>query len=281
MPQVEIRRGSWDDFDAVYALIANPRSKPEHLRSRWEVPSFDPKRHLWLAENGDRAVAFGALYMPDDAVVRGDPAQIPSLLAHIEEQARAEDVPHLTFILPDTDEPAVRAYRAYGFEVATNVLQMEVDLADEPAPAEFPKGVRVRTYEEADARAVQRLLDDAYAAWDDAYVPMAHDDWRAFMTGDASFEPSCWWLAETDGELAGVCLTWREGWIKDIATTQRWRGRGLGKALLLHALAEHRARGNAKVGLKVDDRNPTGAIRLYERCGFRVDRSFQALVKRL
>jgi ribosomal protein S18 acetylase RimI-like enzyme len=278
---VEIRRGSWDDFDAAYALIANRWSKPELLRSRWELPSFDPARHLWLAENGGQVVAFGALYMPDEAVVRGDPAQIPGLLARIEEQARRDDVPQLTFTLPDSDDAAVRAYRECGFEVATNVLQMQVDLAEPPPPARFPEGVRLRTYEDGDARAVQSLLDDAYSAWDDAYVPMAHDDWRAFMTGDASFDPNCWWLAEGDGELAGVCLTWREGWVKDIATTQRWRGRGLGKALLLHALAEHRARGNPKVGLKVDDRNPTGAIELYERCGFRVDRRFQALVKKL
>jgi ribosomal protein S18 acetylase RimI-like enzyme len=276
-----IRRGSWDDFDAVYALIATPSSKPEFLRSRWNVPSFEPERHLWLAVNGGLAVAFGALYMPDDAVVRGDPAQIPALLERIEEQARTEDVPQLAFILPDTDEPAVRAYRDYGFEVATNVLQMEVDLTEPPPPALFPAGVGVRTYTAEDARAVQELLDAAYSAWDDAYVPMAHEDWLAFMTEHASFDPTCWWLAEADGELAGVCLTWREGWIKDIATTQSWRGRGLGKALLLHALAEHRARGNPKVGLKVDDRNPTGAIQLYERCGFRVDRRFQALVKRL
>jgi ribosomal protein S18 acetylase RimI-like enzyme len=276
-----IRRGSWNDFDVVYALIATPSSKPEFLRSRWNVPSFNPERHLWLAMNGERAVAFGALYMPDEAVVRGDPAQIQALLERIEEQARTEDVPQLAFILPDTDEPAVRAYRDYGFEVATNVLQMEVDLAEPPPPARFPEGVEVRTYTAADGRAVQELLDAAYSAWDDAYVPMAHDDWLAFMTEDASFDPSCWWLADANGELAGVCLTWREGWIKDIATAQAWRGRGLGKALLLQALAAHRARGNSKVGLKVDDRNPTGAIQLYERCGFRVDRRFQALVKPL
>jgi ribosomal protein S18 acetylase RimI-like enzyme len=278
---MEIRHGSWDDFDAVYALIATPSSTPEFLRSRWNVPSFDPGRHLWLATNGERLVAFGALYMPNEAVVRGDPAQIPALLQRIEDQARTEDVPKLTFILPDTDQPAVRAYRDHGFAVETTVLQMELDLADPPPPSRFPEGIEVRTYTDADGRAVQQLLDDAYGAWEDAYVPMAHEDWLAFMTGDASFDPTCWWLAEADGELAGVCLTWREGWVKDIATTQAWRGRGLGKALLLHALAEHRERGNPRAGLKVDDNNPTGAIQLYERCGFRIDRRFIALVKHL
>lgn len=278
---MDVRRGTWDDFDAAYAVIADAWSKPQHLRSRWAMPSFDPERHVWFAEDDGVPAAYGALYLPDEAVVRGDPAQIPILLARIEEQARAEGVAQLTFVIPEWDEPAWRAYLDYGFELVTHVLQMEVDVTGSAPHPEFPQGIAVRTYDDADAPAVQALLDEAYAAWDDAYVPMAHDDWRAWMTGDASFDPRCWWLAEHGEELAGVCLTWKEGWVKDLATAPEWRGRGVGKALLLHALAEHRERGNRKVGLKVDDRNPTGAVQLYERCGFRVDRRFVALVKRL
>jgi ribosomal protein S18 acetylase RimI-like enzyme len=101
------------------------------------------------------------------------------------------------------------------------------------------------------------------------------------MTGDVSFAHDCWWLAESDGVLAGVCLTWVEGWVKDIATAPAWRGRGLGKALLLHALAEHRRRGNERMGLKVDSVNPTSAIPLYERVGFRTIKKYLVLRKKL
>jgi ribosomal protein S18 acetylase RimI-like enzyme len=278
---VQIRRGTWDDFDAAYALIATPWSRPDHLRSQWALPSFDPARHLWFAEEDGRPLAYGALYMPDHAVVRGDAGQIPTLLAEIEREARSAQVDQLAFVIPEWDEPAWRAYMDYGFERTTTVLQMEADLSEVREQPAFPPDVAVRTYEENDADRVQRLLDEAYAAWDASYVPMAPDDWRAWMTGDPSFEPECWWLAEANGGLAGVCLTWKEGWLKDIATATAWRGRGVGKALLLHALAEHRRRGNRRVGLKVDDRNPTGAVQLYERCGFRVDRRFFALVKPL
>jgi hypothetical protein len=35
------------------------------------------------------------------------------------------------------------------------------------------------------------------------------------MTENDSFAPECWFLAEEgDAELAGVCLTWKEGLIK-------------------------------------------------------------------
>ena len=49
-----------------------------------------------------------------------------------------------------------------------------------------------------------------------------------------------------------------------------WRGRGIGRALLLHAFGEFHRRGDVHVGLGVDAENPTGATRLYESVGMRV-----------
>jgi ribosomal protein S18 acetylase RimI-like enzyme len=100
------------------------------------------------------------------------------------------------------------------------------------------------------------------------------------MTSDG-FDPACWWLAENDGQLAGVCLTWTGGWVKDLAVTNEWRGKGLGKAVLLFALGEHQRRGTPRVGLKVDGVNPTGAAQLYERVGFRVIKRLRVYVKKL
>lgn len=275
-----IRQGTWDDFDAAFAIVAGPESRPEHLRSRWDMPSFEPERHLWLAQDNGRVVAFGALYKPDTACVRGDATRIPGLLEHIEARGREEGIAQLTFVIPDWDESAWRGYEAAGFELSTEVLHMEVGLENAPESPTFPDRVTVRTYADGDARAVKALLDSAYADWDETYVPMELDDWIAWMTSEG-FDPSCWWLAGSEGKLGGVCLTWKEGWIKDIAVTAAWRGKGLGKALLLHALAEHRSRGTTLVGLKVDRVNPTGAIQLYERVGFKVAKRLRVYVKKL
>jgi ribosomal protein S18 acetylase RimI-like enzyme len=275
-----IRQGTWDDFDAAYAIVAGPESRPEHLRARWEMPSFEPEQHLWLAQDNGRVTAFGALYAPDEAFARGDVQRIPELLARIEARAREDGLRQLMFVLPHWDDAAQRAYEAAGFEPSTEVLQMEVVLEAAPEPPRFPEGVTVRTYTDDDARAVKELLDAAYNGWDETYVPMQLDDWTAWMTGDG-FDPTCWWLAERDGTLAGVCLTWKEGWVKDIGVTDEWRGKGLGKALLLHALGEHRRRSTPRVGLKVDAVNPTGAIQLYDRVGFKIAKRLRVLVKKL
>jgi ribosomal protein S18 acetylase RimI-like enzyme len=270
---VDVRRGTRDDFETVAKLTGNP----EWARSRWDVPSFEPERHLWLADG-----AFGALYAPDEAVVRGDAALIPPLLASIERQARTEAMSQLASAIPESDEQAWRAYEASGFVLATVVLEMEVRLGGPPREYAAPAGVTLRSYTDADAHAVHTLLDGAYTDWDEAYVPLAHDDWLAFMTKHDSFDPDCWFLAvDARGELAGVCLTWKEGWVKDLAVTEAARGHGLGESLLQHAFARFHGRGVRRVGLKVDARNPTGAIRLYERVGMRTVTRHRYYVKTL
>jgi ribosomal protein S18 acetylase RimI-like enzyme len=267
-----IRQGSWEDFDAAAALTGNA----EVLRWRWQVPSFDPSRHLWIVDG-----AFGALFAPDEAAVRGNAAHVPALLERIEEQARAEGLSQLTFVIPEWDEPAWRAYERAGFALATEVLEMEIVFDAPPPDASPPESVELRTYADADAHAVRGLLDDAYAGWDETYVPFTHDDWLAFMTAHKSFDPACWFLAAVEGELAGVCLTWKEGWIKDLAVAPAARGRGLGELLLRHAFARLHERGVLRVGLKVDADNPTSAFRLYERVGMRVVKRYRSYVKKL
>jgi ribosomal protein S18 acetylase RimI-like enzyme len=267
-----IRRGSFTDFDAAAALSGNA----ELLRWRWQVPSFDPSRHLWIADG-----AFGVLYAPDEAVVRGNAVQMPALLERNEQQARAEGFPQLMFVIPEWDKPAWRAYERAGFALTTEVLELEVNFDDAPPEPSPPDDVTLRTYTDADAHAVRELLDDAYTGWDETYVPFTHDDWLAFMTDHNSFDPACWFLAEVEGQLAGVCLTWKEGWIKDLAVAPSARGRGLGESLLRHAFGRLYGRGARRVGLKVDAHNPTSALRLYERVGMRVVKRYRSYVKKL
>jgi ribosomal protein S18 acetylase RimI-like enzyme len=50
-----------------------------------------------------------------------------------------------------------------------------------------------------------------------------------------------------------------------------WRGRGLGRALLLHTFGEFHRRGVTRISLGVDSENPTGATKLYESAGMQVE----------
>jgi ribosomal protein S18 acetylase RimI-like enzyme len=83
-------------------------------------------------------------------------------------------------------------------------------------------------------------------------------------------------LALADGEAAGLIIhrlrrrlnhATYEGWISDLVVRERFRGRGIGRALLSAAIAEWRLRGGHTIELEVAyDR--VAARALYESAGF-------------
>jgi ribosomal protein S18 acetylase RimI-like enzyme len=110
-------------------------------------------------------------------------------------------------------------------------------------------------------------------------VEQSYDAWHTYMTDHEEFDPSLWFLAERNGELIACALHWKEhnrrGWLKDIAVHEGARGAGLGKSLIRHGLRAYEARGVERVGLKVDEANPTGAVGLYAREGFVIDQHLE------
>ena len=56
-----------------------------------------------------------------------------------------------------------------------------------------------------------------------------------------------------------------------LGVRRAYRGRGLARALLLHTYGVFFARGERRVSLGVDASSPTGATKLYESVGMRVE----------
>jgi [ribosomal protein S18]-alanine N-acetyltransferase len=78
-------------------------------------------------------------------------------------------------------------------------------------------------------------------------------------------------VAKSQGRIAGYIATCRSetgAELISVAVDPRWRGRGLGAALLGHTLALLRASGTPHLDLMVSVGNPD-AVRFYRRFGFR------------
>jgi ribosomal protein S18 acetylase RimI-like enzyme len=88
----------------------------------------------------------------------------------------------------------------------------------------------------------------------------------------AGFEPAATWLITCGAGYCGTVQGVRErngmGAIQNLGVVPTHRGRGLGTALLLQALAGFRRAGLGRAFLEVTAQND-GAIRLYRRLGFR------------
>jgi ribosomal protein S18 acetylase RimI-like enzyme len=138
---------------------------------------------------------------------------------------------------------------------------------DTPIPAlRWPDGVQLRTWRDDDAPAVHALLASAYALGGGRVA--SYEIWRRSFTTDAEHDPESCFLAFHHQRLAGVALCWSSAFIKDLCVAAPYRRRGLGAALVGHALQHFAARGERVVTLKVEADNPSGAQRLYERLGF-------------
>jgi mycothiol synthase len=181
------------------------------------------------------------------------------------------------------NETAQQLLESLGYAPARGVYVMETELDEAPPQPHWPEGISVRTFVPGeDERPLFEAVEDAFMdMWG---RPRGDFETFAAMTGQQSFDPALWFLAMDGDEIAGatLCKTLAgEGWIHVVGVRRPWRNRGLGLALLRHALAEYQRRGVSKVALSVDAESITGAPRLYGRAGMRVRESYVIYLKEL
>ena len=190
-------------------------------------------------------------------------------------EAAAPDATVHCFV-PELDEESRGALEQRGYRVIRHSFYMQIDFVEPPEWPAWPTGVAVRRYaDQEDLEAVYECHQEAFADhWE--FRPQPLEAWRRYTVEAPDFDRRLWWLAEADGELAGLSLGERHasgdptfGWVGVLAVRKPWRSRGLGLALLRQTFADFAARGANRVGLVVDAENTTGAVRLYERAGMR------------
>jgi mycothiol synthase len=245
----------------------------------WRNASFDGAS--WIVERGGAPVAF-AVGMERGgahdywATVRPEVAGLGLsswLLARAERHARTAGAAFLRAGCIAENVTAVSLFGDLGFREVRHFFQMRVDFAAAPALPSPPAGIELTPFRREDARAFHATLNEAFAEeWGWHAAPF--EEWRERRLDAPDTDLSLWFVARDADELAGVvrCEARRGGggWIGALGVLEPWRRRGLGRALLLHALGEFHRRGAPHVGLGVDAENPTGATRLYEAAGMRV-----------
>jgi putative acetyltransferase len=118
----------------------------------------------------------------------------------------------------------------------------------------------------------QRLLADLTTEITAIYADLGYDGTGGFTLADLDVPRSVFVMAYADGHPVG-CGALRP-YAADIAEVKRmytvpaWRGRGIAAAVLAELERHARAFGYPTMRLETGDRQP-GAIRLYERSGYR------------
>lgn len=247
----------------------------EGVRQWWSAPTLDRDLDARIDGNGYGQVNdFGDGRIWID--LRGRPSA--ELVDWAEQRAREKGTRLLSGSWAANervlDELERRGYRPIRYS-----QRMVADLAEAAAESVWPEGVQVRTFEDGDERAFYDATQETFA---DTWEPIdeTFEEWSHFLLDPAWFDPELWFLATAGDETAGfaICKAHRGdpalGWIQLLGVRSAWRGRGVGRALLVHVFRVFQERGLARAGLGVDADSPTGAHRLYESVGMRAAARF-------
>jgi ribosomal protein S18 acetylase RimI-like enzyme len=164
--------------------------------------------------------------------------------------------------------------------------KMEVDLHDLPRPL-MPAGFECLPWRPDLLEIHAAVLFDSFHQEIDAHVFPSLGDrvgCALLMTEicrKRGFLPESTWLVVGPdgpcGSVQGVRERSGLGAIQNLGIQPAWRGRGLGQALLLHALHGFYRVGLGRALLEVTAQNES-AIRLYRRLGFRRSRTLYKAV---
>jgi ribosomal protein S18 acetylase RimI-like enzyme len=149
---------------------------------------------------------------------------------------------------------------------------------------DLPQPYRLRLYDPLDLARLQEITVISFSEASSIDNNMEHllgafgpSDWRtrkrAAIAEDCRIQPDGVFVVEDESSLVVGYVTTRlnpasgVGWIPNLAVDPAHQGHGLGRALLLHALAFFRERGMVVAKIETLERNPIGQA-LYPSLGF-------------
>ena len=211
------------------------------------------------------------LYTPTIVRQALDAAREAGARTVLAQRAEGEGVRYLTRLLPTLASREFYTWRGRdllaeaGFRVSGETRSLALPAEVPVRPSRVPTPFRLRPLEPArDAEALAHVLNAALG------VAMRPEHLRAWPAGAGL-------VAEAEGAVVGAA-TWdaERGALNDLAVLAERQGRGLGRALLTHAVVRLRETGHTTVTLQAPRENAR-ALALFSSVGFRHDATYSTL----
>jgi mycothiol synthase len=195
-----------------------------------------------------------------------------ALLDWAEQEAETRGRPVFQTGVLAVDAAAGVLARSRGLSPVRHFYRMLIDLDGPPSEPEWPAGFEISTFRPGEEAVLHATLEEAFADhW--GHERRDLDEWQRTAFDRDWWDPSLVYLVREGDEVAAAAIDavrFGMGWIGMLGTRPPWRGRGLGRALLLTSFGELYRRGERRIGLAVDAGNETGATHLYESVGMRI-----------
>lgn len=283
------RTGEHYNVDDVLEELGNPMID---LASDWVVVEADDRvvAHSRLLP---RAPADGELSVSVDGTVhpeyrrRGIGSRlVPMLVARAGDYARERGEhlgPVITGNAPSTNTDLASIFARTGLHPERWSFAMLADLTGGGAgdvASGLPQGYTLHTWEGTDHEEILGAHNGAFVGHY-GFTPWSAEMWTQWVADSRALRPELSLLARAaDGGIAAYLQTseydavteatgLREAYVAKVGTLEEHRRRGLATLLLQASLRRYRGEGFDRAALDVDSENPTGALGVYERAGFR------------
>lgn len=303
-------RGDVDGLLAFHADVAradhpNWVETRDEVLEVFELPHIDPLADTLIALDGDgRILASGHVLCPPgrETLVRSlvlgavrpeargrglGRALLGWQLARAREQLAASGSALPGWIMGYAEQRAPDAsalLERHGMALRRYFFTLDRELSAPIEPAEAPAGVRIVGWDPDWSESTRLARNTAFVDhWGSQSTSV--ESWNA-MAGGSRFAPGLSFLAiaaDPDGRESVVAFVialrneddWEgqgftSAYVQLVGVVREWRGRRLGHALLARHFEAARAAGLDRSVLDVDAENPTGALGLYTRLGYRV-----------
>jgi mycothiol synthase len=182
-----------------------------------------------------------------------------------------------------TDRKAcMQIYESFGFKPIRTMCMMKTDLDQIPSDAEGNMDVALREMTITDEKEIALInwLDNEAFKEHFNYRPVTVEETKYLLLGMPWYQHKIAWLASLKNEPAGYVIAgvdvglnrekhFEYGWVLDIGVLKPYRRKRIGWTLFVRAMRYLKSLDMSDALLYVDEMNPTGAIRLYEKVGFR------------
>jgi mycothiol synthase len=182
-------------------------------------------------------------------------------------------------------QECVRLFESFGFKPVHITNMMRTSLMGPGSSVEGAEEVEVRDMivQDDDEVALLNRLDNEAFREHFNYKPKSVEETRYALFDMPWFKVQNVFFASVDEEPVGYAIAGvdvdlnveknvKYGWVLDIGVLKPYRHRGVGTRLMVHSMRWLKAQGMSDALLYVDEMNPTGAMSLYERLGFKVVR---------
>jgi ribosomal protein S18 acetylase RimI-like enzyme len=311
MNNIIYRPARFEDIDTFYELYrmehiesyGNFAMTREEVASEWEFSTFDLNQHTLYAftETGQN-IAFAELRYWRDIPVD------PVLFAYVHPEYREQGIgtrllewglKRAEIFIPLIPEHARFSLRAFanledgqqllennGFICMRQSHMMSIELSDDMPQAQFPDGFRIVTMKEHPVledfvHVYQETFRDHRGSIDEP-LEAAVTRWKSIIT-NGNFPPENFMILKEGQEDAAVLIMANKSeddpdkaFVQTLGTMPNYRRRGLATQMMYLAFQTGRKMGKPRIGLSVDASSLTGANKLYEKIGMRVDMVYNA-----